>query len=77
MLLALERSEAKKSAPTQLQMLTAPFVPAHEATNDGHSICSWCRVPVQLERLPSPHITVPACASCRAVLRGGKRDDTQ
>ncbi|HUW13971.1 MAG TPA: hypothetical protein VM537_29880 [Anaerolineae bacterium] len=67
----------KESAPTQLQMLTAPFVPAHVANHNGGSICSWCRVPVQVERLPEPHITVPACAACRAMLRGDKQDGSQ
>ena len=67
----------QQSPPTQLQMLTAPFVPAHVANRNGDSICSWCRVPVQVERLPEPHITVPACAACRAMLRGGKPDDSQ
>ena len=60
----------KESAPTQLELLPATFVPAHVAVKD--KICSRCRVPVRVQREPIPHITVPLCEACTAVLGGAK-----
>ncbi len=63
---------------TQLQLLLAPpqrWVPAHIAAHDG--ICAWCGTLVRVQRLPIPHITIPICESCAAILRGGKPDDGQ
>ena len=59
------------------QMLKEPttFVPAHVAVKE--QICSRCRRPLRVQRLPIPHITIPICEACRAMLGGGKPDDAQ
>lgn len=60
---------------TQMELLLAPpqrWIPAHRAVHDG--VCAWCGAPVQVKRLPEPHITIPACERCREMLRGKQGD---